>query len=180
MASKEIMNSDEMARSLNRMVYQILETVKDAEKICLVGIRRGGAHLADRLNAIFRNEGYKDIKVGYLDITLYRDDLTSIADYPLLQGTEIEFNIAGRHIVLVDDVIYTGRTTRAAMDALIDLGRPQKISMAVLIDRGHRELPVQPDFVGKTVPTSMEEIIEVSLKEQAGSDSVTISKKIQK
>lgn len=177
MPSKEIMNKDEMARTLNRIVYQILESVKDAEEICLVGIRRGGAHLADRLNAIFKNEGCSNIQVGYLDITLYRDDLTSIADYPLLHGTEIDFNVGGRHIVLVDDVIFTGRTTRAAMDALIDLGRPSKISMAVLIDRGHRELPVQPDFVGRTVPTSMDELIEVSLEEQSASDFVKIHKK---
>lgn len=177
MPSKEIMNSEEIARTLDRIVFQILETVKDSKEICLVGIRRGGAHLADRLNRIFKEKGHTGIRVGYLDITLYRDDLTSIADYPLLHGTEIEFNVGGRHIVLVDDVIYTGRTTRAAMDALIDLGRPKKISLAVLIDRGHRELPVQPDFVGRVVPTSMEEMIEVSLKEQAGSDCVKILKK---
>ncbi|PLX65723.1 MAG: bifunctional pyr operon transcriptional regulator/uracil phosphoribosyltransferase PyrR [Denitrovibrio sp.] len=177
MPSKEIMNKDEMSRTLNRIVYQIVEDVKDAKEICLVGIRRGGAHLANRLNEIFKNEGYTNIQVGYLDITLYRDDLTTIAEYPVLHGTEINFNIAGRHIVLVDDVMFTGRTTRAAMDALIDLGRPEKISMAVLIDRGHRELPVQPDFVGKVVPTSMDELIEVSLEEQAGSDSVAIHKK---
>lgn len=177
MPSKEIMNSEEIARTLDRIVFQILESVKDSKDICLVGIRRGGAHLADRLYKIFKEKGHSDIKVGYLDITLYRDDLTSIADYPLLHGTEIDFNVAGRHIVLVDDVIFTGRTTRAAMDALIDLGRPMKISMAVLIDRGHRELPIQPDFIGKAVPTSLEEIIEVMLKEQAGSDSVKIFKK---
>ena len=178
MPSKELMNSDEMSRTLNRMVFQILENVKDAKEVCLVGIRRGGAHLADRLGEIFKSEGYNNIQVGYLDITLYRDDLTTIAEYPLLQGTEIDFDVRGRHIVLVDDVIYTGRTTRAAMDALIDLGRPKKISMAVLVDRGHRELPVQPDFIGKVIPTSNDEIIEVALKEQAGNDSVTIQKKI--
>ncbi len=180
MPAKELMNSEEMARTLNRIVFQILENVKDAKEICLVGIRRGGAHLADRLGEIFKSEGYNNIQIGYLDITLYRDDLTSIAEYPLLQGgTELEFDVKGRHIVLVDDVIYTGRTTRAAMDALIDLGRPKKISMAVLVDRGHRELPVQPDFIGKVIPpTSNDEIIEVSLKEQAGNDSVTIQKKI--
>ncbi|PLX69776.1 MAG: bifunctional pyr operon transcriptional regulator/uracil phosphoribosyltransferase PyrR [Denitrovibrio sp.] len=178
MSSKELMNSDEMARTLNRIVFQILENVKDAKEICLVGIRRGGAHLADRLGEIFKSEGYNNIQVGYLDITLYRDDLTTIAEYPLLQGTELDFDVRGRHIVLVDDVIYTGRTTRAAMDALIDLGRPKKISMAVLIDRGHRELPVQPDFIGKVIPTSNDEIIEVALKEQAGNNSVTIQKKI--
>jgi pyrimidine operon attenuation protein/uracil phosphoribosyltransferase len=177
MASKEIMTAEEMARTLNRIVYQILETVKETKNLCLVGIRRGGAHLADRLQEIFKNEGYPDIRKGYLDITLYRDDLTSIADYPVLQGTEIDFDISGKHIVLVDDVIFTGRTTRAAMDALIDLGRPKRISLAVLVDRGHRELPVQPDFAGKIVPTSMEEIIEVKLKEQAGNDCVIINKK---
>jgi len=175
MPSKEIMNSDEMSRTLNRIVFQILESVKGKENVCLVGIRRGGAYLADRLAEIFRSEGCADIEKGYLDITLYRDDLTTIADYPVLLGTEIDFDISGKHIVLVDDVVYTGRTTRAAMDALIDLGRPKKISMAVLIDRGHRELPIQPDFVGKTVPTSLDEIIEVSLQEQTGKDSVSIN-----
>jgi len=174
MPSKEIMNEEEMSRTLNRIVYEILENVKDTKEICLVGIRRGGAHLADRLFEVFKNERKNDIKKGYLDITLYRDDLTSIADYPLLQGTEIDFDIKGKHIILVDDVIYTGRTTRAAMDALIDLGRPKKISLAVLIDRGHRELPVQPDFTGRNVPTAKDEIIEVSLKEQAGTDCVSI------
>lgn len=174
MPSKEIMSSDEMSRTLNRIVYEILEDVKDVSEICLVGIRRGGAHLADRLSDIFEKEGKSNVKVGYLDITLYRDDLTSIAEYPVLQGTEIDFDVKGKHIILVDDVIYTGRTTRAAMDALIDLGRPKKISLAVLIDRGHRELPVQPDFTGKNVPTARDEIIEVLLKEQAGTDCVNI------
>lgn len=178
MPSKEIMNADEISRTLSRIMSQILETVKEPGEICLVGIRRGGAYLADRLAQLFSADGHSGIRKGYLDITLYRDDLTSIADYPLLLGTEIKFDVAGRHIVLVDDVIFTGRTTRAAMDALIDLGRPKKISLAVLIDRGHRELPVQPDFVGRLVPTSLDEIIEVSLKEQAGSDSVSISKRI--
>ncbi|MGD9808250.1 MAG: bifunctional pyr operon transcriptional regulator/uracil phosphoribosyltransferase PyrR [Deferribacterales bacterium] len=174
MPSKEIMNADEMSRTLNRIVYEILENVRDTSEICLVGIRRGGAHLADRLCEIFKSEGKSGISVGYLDITLYRDDLTSIADYPVLQGTEISFDVNGKHIILVDDVIYTGRTTRAAMDALIDLGRPKKISLAVFIDRGHRELPVQPDFTGKKVPTARDEIIEVSLKEQTGNDCVNI------
>lgn len=177
MPSKEIMNSDEMLRTLNRMVFQILEDVKDTKDICLVGIRRGGAFLADRLFNIFKSEGVADISLGYLDITLYRDDLTSIAEYPVLHGTEIDFDVNGKHIILVDDVIYTGRTTRAAMDALIDLGRPSKISLAAFIDRGHRELPVQPDFTGKLVPTSLSEIVEVALKEKDGSDSVTIQKK---
>jgi len=176
MASKELLNKDEIKRTLNRIVFQILESVKDGEEVCLVGIRRGGAFLAKRLKDIFTDEGYKNVKLGYLDITLYRDDLTTIADYPVLQGTEIDFDISGRNIVLVDDVVFTGRTTRAAMDALIDLGRPKKISLATLIDRGHRELPVQPDFIGKVIPTSLDEIIEVKLEEQAGTDSVVINK----
>lgn len=176
MASKEIMTKDEMHRALNRMTHQILESVRENEKVCLIGIRRGGAYIASRLGSLLAAEGMKDIPVGFLDITLYRDDLTTINDYPVLQGTEIVFDITGRHIILVDDVIYTGRTIRAAMDALIDLGRPKKISLAAFIDRGHRELPIQPDFTGKSVPTSREEIIEVRLEEQDGSDSVLINK----
>jgi pyrimidine operon attenuation protein/uracil phosphoribosyltransferase len=163
MSSKEIMNKDEIKRTLDRIVFQI---------------RRGGAFIASRLNEILKEKGCSNVKLGFLDITLYRDDLTTIAEYPVLQGTEIDFDIRGKNIVLVDDVIYTGRTTRAAMDALIDIGRAKKISLAVLIDRGHRELPVQPDFTGKNVPTSQDEIVEVQLKEQAGSDSVKIVKTI--
>lgn len=176
MSGKEIMNRDEIARTLSRMVSQIVETVKENDAVCLVGIRRGGAHLASRLADILKNDGRKNVLVGFLDITLYRDDLTTINDYPVLHGTEIDFDITNRHIILVDDVVYTGRTTRAAMDALIDLGRPKKISLAALIDRGHREFPIQPDFVGRVVPTSSEEIVEVQLTEQAGTDCVKIHK----
>lgn len=179
MSGKEIMNRDEMSRTLTRMVSQIIENVKDNDAVCLVGIRRGGAHLASRLAEILKNSGRKDTLVGFLDITLYRDDLTTINDYPVLHGTEIDFDITNRHIILVDDVVYTGRTTRAAMDALIDLGRPRKISLAALIDRGHREFPIQPDFVGKVVPTSADEIVEVQLTEQTGTDCVIINKKTQ-
>ena len=177
MSAKEIMNKEEMARTLNRMVFQILETIKSEDGFCLVGIRRGGAVLAKRMADILAKEGKKDIKIGYLDITLYRDDLTSIHDYPVLQSTEIDFDITGRNIVLVDDVIYTGRTIRAALDALIDYGRPKKILLAAFIDRGHRELPIQPDFTGKTVPTSRSEIVDVQLEEQAGYDCILINKK---
>ena len=176
MSQKEIMNKEEIAKTLTRMVSQIVESVKENDNICLVGIRRGGAYLASRLGEMLKKSGHTKVLVGFLDITLYRDDLTTINDYPVLQGTEIDFDICGQHIILVDDVVFTGRTTRAAMDALIDLGRPKKISLAALIDRGHRELPVQPDFVGKTVPTSMDEIIEVQLEEQAGNDCVIIHK----
>ncbi len=176
MTQKEIMNEEEISRTLTRMVSQIIESIKENDGICLVGIRRGGAYLASRLAQILKTAGRKDVLLGFLDITLYRDDLTTIHDYPVLHGTEIDFDVCGRHIILVDDVVFTGRTTRAAMDALIDLGRPKKISLAALIDRGHRELPIQPDFVGKVVPTSLNEIIEVRLKEQAGNDCVLIQK----
>ncbi|TCK60774.1 bifunctional pyr operon transcriptional regulator/uracil phosphoribosyltransferase PyrR [Seleniivibrio woodruffii] len=177
MSAKEIMNKDEMARTLNRMVFQILEAVRGEEGFCLVGIRKGGATLAKRMADILAREGVKNIRLGYLDITLYRDDLSSIHDYPVLHSTELNFDVTGQNIVLVDDVIYTGRTTRAALDALIDLGRPKKILLAAFIDRGHRELPIQPDFTGKTVPTSRSELVDVKLEEDGGTDCITINKK---
>jgi pyrimidine operon attenuation protein/uracil phosphoribosyltransferase len=176
-SSKEILNSEEMAGMLTRLVFQILESVRSLEDLRIVGIKTGGATLADRLAGLIREHTNTDAQVGYLDITLYRDDLTQIADYPVIHGTDITFNIQGKHIVLADDVIFTGRTVRAALDALSDMGRPSKISLVTLIDRGHRELPIQPDFTGKTVPTSINENVKVRFRETAGEDGVSIIKK---
>jgi len=176
---KEILSCEEMAGMITRMVFQILESVRSSGNFGIVGIKSGGAVLARRIADEIAKHSGKSPDVGYLDITLYRDDLaqTQIADFPLVQRTEIGFDVAGRHIILVDDVVFTGRTVRAALDALTDFGRPSKISLAALIDRGHRELPVQPDYVGKSVPTSLSECVQVNFRETAGADSVCIIKK---
>jgi pyrimidine operon attenuation protein/uracil phosphoribosyltransferase len=142
-----------------------------------VGIRTRGAHLAKRLQGCIEKIEKQTVPVGILDITLYRDDLTLIAQQPVVHKTEIEFDITDKHIVLVDDVLYTGRTVRAALDALMDLGRPKTIQLAVLVDRGHRELPVRADYVGKNIPTAKNETIEVRLLELDATDEVIITEK---
>jgi pyrimidine operon attenuation protein/uracil phosphoribosyltransferase len=167
---------DEMAikRALTRIAHEIIERNKGVEKVALIGIRRRGGPLAQRLaERIEEIEGIK-VPVGILDITLYRDDLTTLASQPQVHRTEVFFNINNMNIVLVDDVMFTGRTTRAAMDALIDLGRPRTIQLAVLVDRGHRELPVKADFIGKNVPTSKSEVISVRVKEIDDREEVVI------
>lgn len=169
-----IMDETEMKRALTRIAHEIIEANKGVEGVGLVGIRRRGGPLAERLaDQIEAIEGVRP-PVGVLDITLYRDDLTTVANQPQVHRTEVYFDIAGMNIVLVDDVIYTGRTVRAGLDALIDLGRPKRIQLAVLIDRGHRELPIKADFVGKNVPTSREEVVSVYVNEIDGSDRVVI------
>ena len=161
-------------RALTRIAHEIIERNKGVDNVALVGIRRRGGPLAVRLAQLIEEiEGFQ-VPVGILDITLYRDDLTTLGAHPLVRRTEVNFNIIGMHIVLVDDVLYTGRTIRAAMDAIIDLGRPKSIQLAVLIDRGHRELPVKADFIGKNVPTSHKEVISVKVKELDEQDQVVI------
>ncbi len=170
----KILDANGMRRSLTRIAHEIVEKNKGVEDLILVGIRRRGVPLAERLARLIHEiEGTK-VRVGKLDITLYRDDLTALGDQPVVHGTEIPWDIVGKRIVLVDDVLYTGRTVRAAMDAIVDLGRPQYIQLAVLIDRGHRELPIRADFVGKNVPTSRRELIHVKLTEIDGEDEVVI------
>ncbi|QNB48324.1 bifunctional pyr operon transcriptional regulator/uracil phosphoribosyltransferase PyrR [Thermanaerosceptrum fracticalcis] len=170
----KILDANGMRRSLTRIAHEILEKNKGVEDLILVGIRRRGVPLAERLAQLIQDiEGTK-VRVGKLDITLYRDDLTALGDQPVVHGTEIPWDIVGKRLVLVDDVLYTGRTVRAAMDAIVDLGRPQYIQLAVLIDRGHRELPIRADFVGKNVPTSRRELIHVKLTEIDGEDEVVI------
>ncbi|MGR6835665.1 bifunctional pyr operon transcriptional regulator/uracil phosphoribosyltransferase PyrR [Syntrophomonas erecta] len=169
-----IMDAMAIKRVLTRISHEIIEKNKGVERVALVGIRRRGGPLAERLAArISEIEGIK-VPVGILDITLYRDDLTTLASQPQVHRTEVDFNINGMNIVLVDDVLYTGRTIRAAMDALIDLGRPKCIQLAVLVDRGHRELPIKADFIGKNVPTSRQENISVMIEEIDGKDEVVI------
>ena len=174
---KQIMSAEEMRRALVRIAHEVIERNAGAEGLALVGIRARGVPLAERLErAIAETEG-KAVPVGALDITLYRDDVGMRPDLPIVRSTEIAFAIDGLTIVLVDDVLYTGRTVRAALDALMDLGRPRRIQLAVLVDRGHRELPIRADFVGKNVPTARDEEIVVRLQETDGTDEVVIAKR---
>jgi len=174
MSKKIIMTPEDIRRTLARIAHEIIERNKAIEHLILVGMRTRGVPLAKRLAANIEDfEGLK-IPVGALDITPYRDDLASLNRQPLVKRTDIPVNIDGKSIVLVDDVLYTGRSTRAAMDALIDLGRPQSIQLAVLVDRGHRELPIRADYVGKNIPSSRDEEIQVRLVETDGIDEVTI------
>lgn len=170
----QILDENGIRRSLTRIAHEIVEKNKGIEGIILVGIRRRGVPLAERLAAIIeQTEGVRP-PVGKLDITLYRDDLTVLSDQPILHSTDIPEHVDRKKIVLVDDVLFTGRTVRAAMDALIDLGRPTAIQLAVLIDRGHRELPIRADYIGKNVPTSKREEVLVKLAEVDGEDGVVI------
>ena len=174
MPKKIIMTPEDIRRTLARIAHETIERNKAIEHLILVGMRTRGVPLAKRLAANIEDfEGLK-IPVGTLDITPYRDDLASLNRQPLVKRTDIPANIDGKSIVLVDDVLYTGRSTRAAMDALTDLGRPQSIQLAVLVDRGHRELPIRADYVGKNIPSSRDEEIQVRLVETDGIDEVTI------
>ncbi|MDD5681088.1 MAG: bifunctional pyr operon transcriptional regulator/uracil phosphoribosyltransferase PyrR [Candidatus Omnitrophica bacterium] len=180
MAFKEkaqIMDKDAIDRTLVRISHEILEKNKDIRELAIVGIRKRGEYLAGRIAHKIKEISGENVPMGALDITLYRDDLTKISEQPLVHATEINFNIDDKRIILVDDVLYTGRTIRCALDALIDFGRPSQIQLAVLIDRGHRELPVRADYVGKNVPTSLKEDIEVKLEESDGKDEVVICEK---
>lgn len=174
-----LMDADGLNRSLTRIAHEIIEKNKGVEDLALVGIRRRGVPLAERLAQKIQEIERKEVNVGKLDITLYRDDLTTPFDQPVLHGTEISFNIVGKKIVLVDDVLFTGRTVRAAMDAIIDLGRPLSIQLAVLIDRGHRELPIRADYVGKNIPTSRKEIVLVKLSEIDDAEEVVLGEIIE-
>ncbi|MBC7074817.1 MAG: bifunctional pyr operon transcriptional regulator/uracil phosphoribosyltransferase PyrR [Syntrophomonadaceae bacterium] len=175
-----IMDEVAIKRALTRIAHEIIEKNKGVEDVAIVGIRRRGGPLAQRLaNRIEEIEGVK-IPVGVLDITLYRDDLTTLGLQPQVHRTEVYFDINDLNIVLVDDVLYTGRTVRSAMDALMDLGRPRCIQLAVLVDRGHRELPIKADFVGKNVPTSKREIISVLVKEIDGEEKVVIQETVDR
>ncbi len=170
-----IMDGEAMRRAIVRIAHEIIEKNKGVENVILVGIRTRGVPLAQRIAKEIENIENVKVPVGFLDITLYRDDLSTLAYNPIVHGTELDFNISGKVIILVDDVLYTGRTIRAALDALIDMGRPKAIELAVLIDRGHKELPIRADFVGKNVPTAQKEIIDVTLKESDEADEVIIS-----
>src|SRR3989338_4702504 len=161
--SSQIMDKENIQRAVLRIAHEILEKNKGIGDLCLIGIRTRGAILAERVNKCIEQIEGKFLPVGILDITLYRDDLTLIATQPVVHETMIDFDITDKKIVLVDDVLFTGRTIRAALDAIIDFGRPAKIQLAVLIDRGHRELPIRADFVGKNIPTAIDENVKVIL-----------------
>lgn len=169
-----IMDQMAIKRALTRIAHEIIEKNKGIDNLALVGIRRRGGPLAQRLASRIEEIEKGTIPVGILDITLYRDDLTTLASQPQLHRTEVNFDISDKILVLVDDVLYTGRTVRAAMDALMDIGRPKKIELAVLVDRGHRELPIKADFIGKNVPTSRQEIVSVFVDEIDEIDGVVI------
>lgn len=174
-----ILDKDAIDRALERMAHEILEKNRLIEEIAVIGIKNRGAYLGMRLADKIQNIAGTRPPVGALDITLYRDDLTQVSEQPVVHATEIPFDIERKKIILVDDVLYTGRTVRCALDALIDYGRPGQIQLAVLIDRGHRELPIRADYVGKNVPTSLKEVIEVKLSETDGKDEVVICEKVE-
>ena len=169
-----IMDTDAMRRAIVRIAHEIIERNKGVDNVVLVGIRTRGVPIAERLAAAIKDIENVELPVGMLDITLYRDDLSTLAYNPICHGTEIDFDLNGKTVILVDDVLYTGRTIRCALDAVIDMGRPKAIQLAVLIDRGHRELPIRADFAGKNVPTSHKEAINVYFAEQDGMDEVAI------
>ena len=170
----EIVDADGLRRIVTRIAHEIVERNKGVDDLVLVGIRRRGVPIATRLAQKIREFEGRMPAIGSLDITLYRDDLTTVSQQPVVGAADIPVDVNGKVVVLVDDVLYTGRTIRAAMDALIDVGRPRTIQLAVVIDRGHRELPIRADFVGKNVPTSKREVIGVKLAEIDNTDSVVI------
>ncbi|WP_096199282.1 bifunctional pyr operon transcriptional regulator/uracil phosphoribosyltransferase PyrR [Bacillus sp. FJAT-45350] len=179
MSKRVIFDEQAIQRATTRIAHEIIERNKGIENCVLVGIKTRGIYLAKRLAERIEQIEGMSIPVGEVDITLYRDDLTvkTASEEPLLKGTNVPMDVTDRKVILIDDVLYTGRTVRAALDALIDLGRPAQIQLAVLIDRGHRELPIRPDYVGKNVPTSKEEIIAANLKEIDEVDEVSIKQK---
>ena len=174
MSHTVIMSPEEIKRSLRRIAHELLESHKDLEQLLLVGIRTRGVPLAGRIARIISDLDGLDVPVGTLDIHLYRDDLTTMSRWPLAVNTEIPVEITNREVVLVDDVLFTGRTIRAALDALIHLGRPKRVQLAVLVDRGHRELPIRADYVGKNIPTSRSQIVKVHLAETDGKEEVVL------
>ncbi len=170
-----IMDESGIMRAITRISHEIIEKNRGVEDLILIGIQRRGVPLAKMLaNKIKEVEG-REVPVGVLDITLYRDDLSLLSEHPVINGTQIDFPIGGKKVVLVDDVLFTGRTVRAAIDAIMDIARPKMIQLAILVDRGHRELPIRADYVGKNVPTSRNEIVHVKVQEIDHVNAVTIS-----
>lgn len=176
--TKEVVDSLAMKRALTRMTYEIIEKNKGISDLVIIGIKTRGIYLAHRIAKRLQQLEGATVPVGELDISLYRDDRHDASEKndPVVKKPQMKFDITGKQVILVDDVLFTGRTIRAALDALMDQGRPQKINVAVLVDRGHRELPIRADFVGKNIPTSLEEEIAVSVEEIDGKDSIEIKK----
>src|SRR6201997_814777 len=174
----QLMSASEIDRTLVRLAHEILEKSADLDKLAFIGIRRRGVPMAQRLAAKIEALENRKIPVGVLDINLYRDDLTTVDIKPVVSGTDIPFSVQGKDIILMDDVLYTGRTVRAALDALFDHGRPARVQLLVLIDRGHRELPIEAKFVGRNVQTSDIEIIEVKFQEIDGMEKVLLVEKV--
>ncbi len=169
---KQLMSASEIDRTLVRLAHEILERTEDLDKLAFIGIRRRGVPLAQRLAEKIKNLERRDIPVGILDINLYRDDLSTVSHKPVVNATQISFDVVGKDIILMDDVLYTGRTIRSALDALFDHGRPARVQLCVLIDRGHRELPIEAKYVGRMVQTTDREIIEVKFQEIDGMEKV--------
>ena len=172
-----LMDSAAIDRALTRIAHEILERNKGLENVCLIGIQRRGVPLAERIARKIEQIEGQTVPVGILDITFYRDDLSMLSEHPVIKGTSMPFAIHDKKLVLVDDVLFTGRTTRAAIEALFDVDRPQCIQLAILIDRGHRELPIRADYVGKNVPTSRSEVVHVHVAEIDGEDLVVLDDK---
>jgi pyrimidine operon attenuation protein/uracil phosphoribosyltransferase len=172
---KVVLDRDDMRRTLVRVAHEIVEQAGAPRELAIVGIHRRGAVLAARLHGHLTQLTGVELPLGSLDIAFYRDDLATRPEAPVLQATQIDFDVDGRTVVVVDDVLYTGRTVRAAIDALFDFGRPARVRLAVLVDRGHRELPIRPDHVGKNLPTSRRERVNVRVEEVDGADEVTIT-----
>lgn len=170
-----VMTDDDMHRILRRIAIEIIERNKGLEDIMLLGIQRRGVFLAERLKNLFLEIENVKVPTGELDITLYRDDIPTLLEQPVVHSTSIPGDIAGKKLILVDDVLYTGRTIRSALDALMDLGRPDNVQLVILVDRGHRELPIQADYVGKLIPTSRSEMVDVRVMEFDGEDRVVIT-----
>ena len=175
---KQLMSASEIDRTLVRLAHEVLEKTSDLDKLAFVGIKRRGVPLAERLAAKIESLENLKIPVGILDINLYRDDLSTVSERPVLNAKQIDFSIVGKDIVLIDDVLYTGRTIRSALDALFDHGRPARVQLLVLIDRGHRELPIEARYVGRMVQTSDTEIIEVKFQEIDGTEKVLLVERI--
>ena len=170
----QLMDSQDFNRVIRRIAHEMVEHNKGTENMVLVGIHRRGVYIARRLQKLIEEAEGQKVPCGELDITLYRDDLTALAEQPIIHSTRMQVDIAGKHVFLVDDVLFTGRTVRAALEALVDLGRPQIVQLAVIVDRGHRELPIHADICGRNVPTSKNEVIEVRVAELDGKDEVVI------
>ncbi|MCB0338887.1 MAG: bifunctional pyr operon transcriptional regulator/uracil phosphoribosyltransferase PyrR [Bdellovibrionales bacterium] len=172
---KQLIDEEFISRCISRISYEIVERNRDLSRLAIVGVRTGGEVLGKRIRDRIKKIEDIEIPFGVIDITLYRDDLSNLNSQPILKGTELPFPVSGSTIILVDDVLYSGRTVRAALDAIIDFGRPQSVQLAILVDRGHRELPIRPDFIGKNIPTNKKQSVHVRFREQGFEDGVYIS-----